>query len=204
MLRRNRIPVYSVWIRDSTSICWHLICFTKFWLLHKSSFFCAISWWASSVEEELNICSIFKYHVSVRYWFIFITYFFTVVPFYVVFFFPVSLSSFMRHCQQVLKGVKVSSVSWLGQLTVGVQITDYFNCQFSNFLLLLGKRCFFFRKINTLEEIEILKAASSKYLLNDVIAGQNTQCTNFSSHQWFELQDNSPDQATKTISKSNN
>ena len=28
-------------------------------------------------------------------------------------------------------------------------------------------------KINTLEEIEILTAASSKYLLNDVIAGQN-------------------------------
>ena len=29
------------------------------------------------------------------------------------------------------------------------------------------------KKINTLEEIEILKAASSKYLLNVVIAGQN-------------------------------
>ena len=29
------------------------------------------------------------------------------------------------------------------------------------------------RKINTLKKIEILKAASSKYLLNDVIAGQN-------------------------------
>ena len=29
------------------------------------------------------------------------------------------------------------------------------------------------RKINTLEEIEILKAVSSKHLLNDVIAGQN-------------------------------
>ena len=29
------------------------------------------------------------------------------------------------------------------------------------------------RKINTLEEIEIPKAASSKYLLNDVIARQN-------------------------------
>ena len=29
------------------------------------------------------------------------------------------------------------------------------------------------RNINTLEKIEILKAASSKYLLNDVIAGQN-------------------------------
>ena len=28
-------------------------------------------------------------------------------------------------------------------------------------------------KMNTLEEIEILKAASSKYLLNDDIAGQN-------------------------------
>ena len=29
------------------------------------------------------------------------------------------------------------------------------------------------RKTNTPEEIEILKAASSKHLLNDVIAGQN-------------------------------
>ena len=29
------------------------------------------------------------------------------------------------------------------------------------------------RKINTLEKIEILKAVSSKYLLNDVIAGRN-------------------------------
>jgi hypothetical protein len=29
------------------------------------------------------------------------------------------------------------------------------------------------RKINTLEEIEILKVTSSKYLLNDFIAGQN-------------------------------
>ena len=30
-----------------------------------------------------------------------------------------------------------------------------------------------YRKINTLEEIEILKAASFKYQLNDAIAGQN-------------------------------
>ena len=29
------------------------------------------------------------------------------------------------------------------------------------------------RKINTFEEIEILNAVSSKYLLNDVIPGQN-------------------------------
>ena len=29
------------------------------------------------------------------------------------------------------------------------------------------------RKINTLEEIKLLKAVSSKYPLNDVIAGQN-------------------------------
>ena len=35
-------------------------------------------------------------------------------------------------------------------------------------------------KVNTLEEIKILEAASSKYLLNDVIAGQNEQCTGFS------------------------
>ena len=54
------------------------------------------------------------------------------------------------------------------------------------------------RKINTLEEIEILKAASSKHLLNDVIAGQTI---NFSPHQWFELQDISPDQATDKNSK---
>ena len=31
----------------------------------------------------------------------------------------------------------------------------------------------FSRKLNILEEIEILKAASFKYLLNDVIAGPN-------------------------------
>ena len=37
-------------------------------------------------------------------------------------------------------------------------------------------------KINALEEIEILKAASSKYLLN-VIADKMTQYTNFSPHQ---------------------
>jgi hypothetical protein len=48
-----------------------------------------------------------------------------------------------------LEGVEVSSVSWLEQLTVGVQITDLF------------------------EEIKILKAVSSKYLFNDAIAGQN-------------------------------
>ena len=38
------------------------------------------------------------------------------------------------------------------------------------------------RKINTLE-IEILKAAPAKHLLNDVIAGQNDPMTNFSPHQ---------------------
>jgi hypothetical protein len=46
----------------------------------------------------------------------------------VVFSFPVGISSLTRHSQQVLLGVEVSSVSWLGQFTVGVQITDYFNC----------------------------------------------------------------------------
>ena len=35
-------------------------------------------------------------------------------------------------------GLEVSSVSLLGQLTVGGQITDYFNCWFSKFCLFLG------------------------------------------------------------------
>ena len=38
------------------------------------------------------------------------------------------------------------------------------------------------RNISTLEEIEILEAASSKYLLIDVIADKMTQYTNFSPH----------------------
>ena len=52
------------------------------------------------------------------------------------------------------------------------------------------------RKINTLEENEILKEASSKYLLNDVIAGQN--------HPMYKLPLISPDQATKEILKPKN
>ena len=39
------------------------------------------------------------------------------------------------------------------------------------------------RKINTLEEIEILKAASFKYLLNDVIVGQNDPLYKLLPHQ---------------------
>jgi hypothetical protein len=58
--------------------------------------------------------------------FIFITYFSTVVPFNSCF-----LSSRPLVVNATfstgLVGVEVSSVSWLGQLTVGVQITDYFN-----------------------------------------------------------------------------
>jgi hypothetical protein len=37
-----------------------------------------------------------------------------------------------------LVGVVVTSVSWLGELTVGVYITDYCNCWFSKFCLLFG------------------------------------------------------------------
>ena len=59
------------------------------------------------------------------------TYFSTVVP----------LKSFIS-CRpfvvKVLLGVEVTSVSWLGQLTVWFQITDNFNCLVSKFLLLLG------------------------------------------------------------------
>ena len=39
------------------------------------------------------------------------------------------------------------------------------------------------RKINTLEEIEILKAAYSKYLLNDVITGKMAQYRNKQTQQ---------------------
>ena len=60
--------------------------------------------------------------------FIFITFFFHCHPIQCCVFFLVGILSLMQHSQQVLYGVEVSSVSWLGQLTVGVQITDYFNC----------------------------------------------------------------------------
>ena len=37
------------------------------------------------------------------------------------------------------KGVEVSSVSWLGQFTVGIEITDYFDCGVSKIILLLNE-----------------------------------------------------------------
>ena len=45
------------------------------------------------------------------------------------------------------------------------------------------------RKINTLEEIEILKAVSPNTY--SIVSSQDkmTQYTNFSPHQWFELKD---------------
>ena len=61
------------------------------------------------------------------------------------------------------------------------------------------------RKTNTLEEIEILKAASSENLLNDVIAGQNDPIYKLLPSQKFELQDKTnPDQATNKIVQANN
>ena len=55
------------------------------------------------------------------------------------------------------------------------------------------------RKINTFEKIEILKAASSKYLLNGVIAGQNIQT---SSHiRDLNSKINNPGQATNKNSE---
>ena len=55
--------------------------------------------------------------------------------------FPVGLSSLSRHFEQVLLGDEVSSVSWVGQLTVGVKITDYFISWVSKCLLLAGLGC---------------------------------------------------------------
>ena len=57
-------------------------------------------------------------------------------------------------------------------------------------------------KINTLEEIGILKAASSKYLLNDVIAGENGRIYKLLPHiNDFKSKINSPGQACNTNSK---
>ena len=61
------------------------------------------------------------------------------------------------------------------------------------------------RKINILDEIEILKAASHKYLLNDVIAGQNDPMYKpLPSVSDLNSKIISPDQATKEISKPSN
>ena len=54
---------------------------------------------------------------------------------------------------------------------------------------------------HTLEEIEILRAASSKYLLNDIIAGQNDPIYKLLPTSVIWTQDNSPDQATNKNSK---
>ena len=53
-------------------------------------------------------------------------------PIQIVVFVPVGLSSSLRHLWQVFVFVEVSSVTWLGQLTVGVKITDSFNCWMLN------------------------------------------------------------------------
>ena len=57
------------------------------------------------------------------------------------------------------------------------------------------------RKLNTLEEIEILNAASSKHLHSDVIAGQNDPIYKLLPASVIWTQDNSPDQATNKNSK---
>ena len=58
---------------------------------------------------------------------------------FVFFFFSVGLSLFSQHSQQVLLFIEGSSVSWLVKLTVGIQITDYFNCWFRNFFCCLAR-----------------------------------------------------------------
>ena len=47
-------------------------------------------------------------------------------------------SSFVLHFRQVFLSVEVSSVAWLGPLTIGVQITESFNCWMLKFLLSPG------------------------------------------------------------------
>ena len=88
---------------------------------------------------------------------ILITYFPTIVPVISCVFFPVGLSSFMRHLQQVLQFLLSPSLSSF--------------------------------------DLEILKAASSKHLHNDVIAGQNDPIYKLLPTSVVRTQDNSPDQA---------
>jgi hypothetical protein len=61
------------------------------------------------------------------------------------------------------------------------------------------------RKINTLEEIKILKAASSKYLLNDGIVGQNDPMYKLiPSVSDLNSNNQQPRPSSKKISKPNN
>ena len=46
-------------------------------------------------------------------------------PIQLVVFVPVGLLLFLRHLRQVMLGVEVSSVAQPGQLTIGVQISDW-------------------------------------------------------------------------------
>ena len=128
---------------------------------------------------------------------IFFYLFFTVVPSNTYVFFscmPFVVNTFST-------GLEVSSVSWLGQLTVGVQIIEG-KLKFSEHVLNVGHEMKTIeetmsiihqennhRKINTLEEIKIQKGASSKNMLNDVITGQNDPIYKLLPSQWFELID---------------
>jgi hypothetical protein len=83
------------------------------------------------IPESLSCClNTFKYCVSCTDWKISVRSNVFLVPIFpllshsiVVFFFPVGLLFLSQHSQPVFLGVEVSSVSWLGQLTVNKKPT---------------------------------------------------------------------------------
>ena len=87
---------------------------------------------------------------------------------------PVGLSLLIQHFQQVLRVLKFLLSPGLGSWQLEFKSLIIVIVGFQNFVCYLAWAGDLdnHRKINTLEEIEILKAASSGNLLN-VIAGQN-------------------------------
>jgi hypothetical protein len=87
-------------------------------------------------------------------------------------FVTVGLSSFL-HLWQGLLGIKVPSVAQPEQLTVGVQIIDWGEKFVHWFILSCDDIIEQVFGGGWFEEIQILEAASTKYLLNEVITRRN-------------------------------
>ena len=111
--------------------CWHSCKFCTH--ISQSSNFSIVSKTIYLILPRISRSNVFKYHVSctdgktsVRIK-IGITFIFRFHrrPIQLVVFIPIGLSYLLRHRRQILLGVKVPSVAWPEQLTVGVQITDW-------------------------------------------------------------------------------
>ena len=121
---------------------------------------------------------------------------------------PVVLS-LLIHFQQVLWVLKLllspGLGSWLLEFKslITVILVFFLNFEFL-FVTWPGLLILEFIKINTLEEIEILKAASSKTCSMMSSQDKMIQYTNCSPHHRFELQDQPPRPSMKQNLKTNN